>query len=190
MACDTGSRHAKRREDRQVQQFLLGLYSPYYSQTRASILALEVLPSLDRVYQMLIQDERVHLATQLLESTPLEAVGFSIRVDPTRGRGRDDRPDRSQLVCTRCKKTGHDVATCFELIGYPPHWHDMGGRGRGKYAGRGRGTVPQLVSMMLLLLLATPPSLLRTQLRALLLVLHLPFSRPISGWFLRECLVM
>lgn len=65
-ACDIGSRHAKRREDRQVHQFLMGLYSPYYSQTRASILALEVLPSLDRVYQMLIQDERVR--TVLLHS--------------------------------------------------------------------------------------------------------------------------
>lgn len=117
----------------------MGLYSPYYAQTRAAILALESLPSLDRVYQMVIQDERVRPATQPLESSVSEVVGFSVRTDAGRGRGRGDRPDRSSLVCSHCKKSGHDIATCVKLIGYPAHWHDFGGRGRCRASGRGRG---------------------------------------------------
>ena len=61
--CDTSAPAAHRREARHVHQFLMGLYSPYYAQTRAAILALEHIPSFDRVYQMVIQDERVRLAT-------------------------------------------------------------------------------------------------------------------------------
>lgn len=88
---------------------------------------------------MLIQDEGVRIASQPIEPSPSEAVGFSIRTDPPRGRGRDDHPDCSHLVY-HCKKSGHGVATCFELIGYPPHWHDTAGRGCGRSAGCGRGT--------------------------------------------------
>lgn len=77
--CDFGANDAKRREKRKVHQFLMGLYTPFYAQTRAAILALENLPSLERVYQMVIQDERVRLATQPHDSRSSQALGFSVR---------------------------------------------------------------------------------------------------------------
>lgn len=61
---DSGTRDAKRHEERIVHRFLVGIYTPFYAQTRDVILALENLPSLDRVYQMVIQDESVRLMTQ------------------------------------------------------------------------------------------------------------------------------
>lgn len=47
------------------------------------------------------------------------------------------------MVCTHYKKSCHDVATCFEIIGYHAQWTNTGGcgrsRGRGRTIGRGRG---------------------------------------------------
>ena len=105
----------------------MGLYTDSYSQIRANILSQDPLPSLDRAYQLLIQDECVRLAKTMLEDKPPEAVGFAVRNSTRRGRSdsssthRDqrDRPDKSHLVCTHCKKSGHLVSECFELIGYP-----------------------------------------------------------------------
>ncbi|EOA12712.1 hypothetical protein CARUB_v10028038mg [Capsella rubella] len=51
--------------------------------------------------------------------------------------------DKSTLVCSSCKRTGHMAETCFQVIGYPELWGDRsrrGGRG-GREAGRGRGSI-------------------------------------------------
>ena len=72
-------------------------------------------------------------------------MGFAVKVGSNRGRGKGDRPDKSHLSCTHCKKTGHEANTCFELVGYPEWWEhnnrsDGGTRG-GRSGGRGRGSV-------------------------------------------------
>ncbi|KAH7566539.1 hypothetical protein JRO89_XS08G0181400 [Xanthoceras sorbifolium] len=145
-SCTAGVQHESRRETGMLHQFLMGLYSEYYTQTRANILSHDPLPSLNRAYQLLIQDERVRLAKATPEDTlPNTALGFVLRTDTGWERGRVDRPDRSHLVCTHCKKTGHEVTHCFELHGYPEWYDDRmktngGGRGRGRNSGRGRSS--------------------------------------------------
>lgn len=57
-----------------LHQFLMGLYSDFYSQTRANILSRGPLPSLDRAYQVVIQDERVRLATTTPADPPSDAA--------------------------------------------------------------------------------------------------------------------
>ena len=45
-----------------------------------------------------------------------------------------------RITCKHCGKTGHDEASCYELIGYPLGWSTRGGRGgRNRGVGRGRG---------------------------------------------------
>ncbi|RVW71815.1 hypothetical protein CK203_059216 [Vitis vinifera] len=65
------------------------------------------LPSLDRAYQLVIQDERVRLAKAVTEDKPAEVLGFAVRTGAGRGRGKTERP-----VCSHCKKTGHETSTC------------------------------------------------------------------------------
>ncbi|XP_021863565.1 uncharacterized protein [Spinacia oleracea] len=142
-SCTAGSRHEERRENGKLHQFLMGLYSDYYAQTRANILSQDALPSLNRAYQLVIQEERVRKARQPTEDRAPEVLGFALRTDSSRGRGRGDRVDKSHLTCTHCKKTGHEVSHCFEIVGYPEWYEERmktdGGRGRGRFAGRGRG---------------------------------------------------
>ena len=156
--CTAGSTHEKRRENTRLHQFLMGLYTDYYAQTRANVLSSDPLPSLDRAYQLLVQDERVRLAKAVPEEKPPDAVGFAVRSLAPRGRSdstidNQEKPDKSHLRCTHCKKSGHKISGCFELIGYPDWWPPNQsktqtssttgtGRGGGKQihsSGRGRG---------------------------------------------------
>ncbi|RVW83549.1 Retrovirus-related Pol polyprotein from transposon RE2 [Vitis vinifera] len=117
------------------------------------------LPSLDRAYQLVIQDECVRLAKAVTEDKPAEVLGFAVRTGARRGRGKTERH-----VCSHCKKTGHETSTCwslvacphchkhghdknncYEIVGYPEGWLDQnkayGGAGRSRQqAGRGRGS--------------------------------------------------
>ena len=50
--CNAGSLHESRRETEKLHDFLMGLYSDYYSRLRTQILSMDPLPSLDRAYQL------------------------------------------------------------------------------------------------------------------------------------------
>ncbi|RVW73210.1 Retrovirus-related Pol polyprotein from transposon RE2 [Vitis vinifera] len=158
-SCTAASLHQARREQGKLHDFLMGLNTDLYAQLRTNILSQDPLPSLDRAYQLVIQDERVRLAKAVTEDKPAEVLGFAVRTGARRGRGKTERP-----VCSHCKKTGHETSTCwslvacphchkhghdknncYEIVGYPEGWLDQnkadGGVGRSRQqAGRGRGS--------------------------------------------------
>eukprot|EP00261_Vitis_vinifera_P037428 XP_019078671.1 PREDICTED: uncharacterized protein LOC109123418 [Vitis vinifera] len=138
------------REQGKLHDFLMGLNTDLYAQLRTNILSQDPLPSLDRAYQLVIQDERVRLAKAVTEDKPAEVLGFAVRTGAGRGRGKTER-----LVCSHCKKTGHETSTCwslvacphchkhghdknncYEIVGYPEGWLDQnkadGGAGRSR----------------------------------------------------------
>ncbi|KAF7807619.1 uncharacterized protein G2W53_039780 [Senna tora] len=118
----------KRREDNRVHLFLLGLDCAIYSTIRSSILAQEPLPNLNKVYSILVQEERVWIIAREKEegSDVVSSMALVIRTQD------------QKVVCTHCKKAGHESSSCFALIGYPEWWGDHP-RGHGKSSGAGRG---------------------------------------------------
>ncbi|WVZ16525.1 hypothetical protein V8G54_009507 [Vigna mungo] len=57
--CDIASKLEKRREEERVHQFLMGLGDASYGTVRSNVLIGDPLPSLNRVYAILVQEERV-----------------------------------------------------------------------------------------------------------------------------------
>lgn len=97
----------------------MGLYSDFHSNTRVNILSQDPLPSLERAYQLMVQDERVWLAKALPEDKSTDAaLGFALHIAPGAGCG-CSHPDNSHLLCTHCHKPGHEATTCWELVGRP-----------------------------------------------------------------------
>ena len=138
----------------------MGLNSDYYAQLRTTLLSQEPLPSLDRTYQQITHEERVRGITSARESPP-EVVGFAIRPE-RRGRAKPEKIDKSGLMCSHCHRSGHDIVTCFQLLGYPEWWgdiprtqgatfaHGKGGGGRGTdslVTGRDRGATMRAVAV-------------------------------------------
>jgi len=61
--CDLGSILDKKREEKMVHTFLMGLDDTVYDIVRSNILAHDPLLNLNKVYSVLIQEERAHTMT-------------------------------------------------------------------------------------------------------------------------------
>jgi len=57
-------------------------------------------------------------------------------------RGRVDGKDKT-MICSHCKRSGHDANSCFALIGYPELWGDRP-HTDGNNKGHGRGSQSSL----------------------------------------------
>ncbi|KAK9725854.1 hypothetical protein RND81_05G173900 [Saponaria officinalis] len=118
--CGIGKQHVERRESDRLHQFLLGLNVEVYSSIRSTLLSQDPLPSLNRAFQAISQEERVRSMARMHDNQP-EVTGFTIRLD--RSKPRLSRAERAPLKCTHCKKFGHDITTCFELQDEVPAWY-------------------------------------------------------------------
>lgn len=142
--CNTGAELDKKREEERLHKFLMGLDDLIYGTVRSNILSTEPLPSLNRAYAMIVQEERVCNITRGMEQRS-EHMAFAVQTGST-SRGRTENKDKS-MVCTYCNNPGHNAESCFQLVGYPDWWGDRpkgSRRGRGMKqfstsSGRGRG---------------------------------------------------
>ena len=106
--CGVGKQHETRRENDRLQQFLLGLYSDYYTSLRSNLLSHDPLPSLNRAYQQISQKERVRGISQVRDEKP-EVAGFAVRME-NRAKPRLSRAEKAALTCTYCHQRGHDTS--------------------------------------------------------------------------------
>ncbi|XP_073280573.1 uncharacterized protein [Primulina huaijiensis] len=133
--CKLSAKLEKRREEEKVHQFLMGLDEGSYGTVRSNLLATEPLPTLNKVYLALAQEERMKIITRAREDRG-EVIGLAVQTN-TRLKGRGETKDNT-MICPKCNRTGHDSTSCFQLIGYPEWWGDRP-RGEGRAGGRGRG---------------------------------------------------
>lgn len=106
---------------------------------RSDLLATNPLPSLNRVYSTMIEEERMITITRAKEERG-EVMGLAMQ---TSGRGVRGRGDAKEKAATRtyCSLTGHEAGNYFQLIGYPDWW---GERPKIEGKGNGRGKTQQL----------------------------------------------
>lgn len=104
-----------------------------YAQVRTNVLMMQPLPTLNDAYRMCIEEEKHKELSQLAASDPVEGMVFAADKRRYNDKGSYGRPAygfqpnsrmsgnkrNSHLVCEHCKKTGHAVAKCYELHGYP-----------------------------------------------------------------------
>lgn len=101
------------REEEKIFQFLMGLNSDY-STVHSNIITMEPLPSLSRIYSIIIHYERQRVVSQATEAG---AVAFAARGN----NNHMNYPDRPS--CNFCGRDGHFQSTCWALHGYP-NWAD------------------------------------------------------------------
>ncbi|XP_074292009.1 uncharacterized protein LOC141618841 [Silene latifolia] len=112
---------------------------------RLASVVVEPLPSLNRAYATIIQEEGVkgkakHIVGARTGENRAGPVSFTARFSPAMADGRSrentDKEANSRPNCDNCYKYGHVRASCFDIIGYPKGWRDIG-RGNGAGASRG-----------------------------------------------------
>ncbi|CAH9063368.1 unnamed protein product [Cuscuta epithymum] len=133
-SCNLDKEFLKSVEIEKTHEFLMGLDSNVYATLRSNVLSMTSLPPLNKVYQLVVQEERHRNVTRTPENSD-NAVAFAIRPS------RSFTTDKEKLFYTHCKKDNHDFKHCFKLSGNYPEWWfaNKGGRGRGSSPGTGRG---------------------------------------------------
>ena len=114
-SCNISVELDKRRKKELLHQFLMGLDDSIYGTVRSNILSTRPLPNLNWAYAMVVQ-ERVHNIARGKEIRN-EPMAFVVQMKSIL-KGRTDINDKS-IMCTNCKRTGHEAGKCFQLIGYP-----------------------------------------------------------------------
>lgn len=137
--CNIGAQLEKRREEEKVHQFLMRLDDMLYGTVRTNMLAADPLPTLNRVYSILIQQERVNTNTHAKEERG-EVIGLAVQTN-SKTRGCREVKDKS-MTCTHCKRSRHEAEFCFQLISYP-NWRGDRPRGEKWTSTKGKG-LPQL----------------------------------------------
>lgn len=119
-----------------VLQFLIGL-NDSFAQVRAQVLMLDPLPSINKVFSLIVQEERHRsinnnefLKGFSSDSQSINTVGSTnYSRHPYRG-----SKDRDMPKCTYCGAVGHVVDNCFKLHGYPPLGYGQRFKDNGKAA--------------------------------------------------------
>ncbi|XP_042009018.1 uncharacterized protein LOC121757557 [Salvia splendens] len=135
--CDSGSKWNQHQEKECTMQFLIGLNASF-SQLRSHILSMIPLPSLSKVFSLVIQEERQRLidgnnSSSTTVRAPVTSELPFANAATSNGRG------YNKFLCSHCGRTNHPVEKCFILHGFPPGF----GRGKGKYSPSSGFSKPQ-----------------------------------------------
>lgn len=114
---------AEQEQDR-VYQFLMGLDHDVYATLITQILNSSALPTINRVFAMVTQEES-HKAMVRSFETLADALGYATTNAPI-------DPSKPRVTCTHCGRPNHDVFRCYKLHGYPDQPFISRGRGRGR----------------------------------------------------------
>nr|KYP34389.1 Copia protein [Cajanus cajan] len=120
------------KETEYVICFLKGL-NDSYNTVRSQVLMMDPLPNINKVFSLVLQQERQVLGNLLQEVNLVASItnnkqSFGGRNGSSSGRGRGRFNQRNfsnqpQKICTFCGKERHTVETCYFKHGFPPNFN-------------------------------------------------------------------
>ncbi|XP_016738844.2 uncharacterized protein [Gossypium hirsutum] len=109
-ACEVAQQNSNHLLQQRLFQFLMGL-NETYAGVRSQILLMQPLPSVNRAYSMIVQEEAQRSFSSVLSPVP-DPVAFSSTASGSR--------KKFTGTCDFCKLKGHKKESCYRLIGFPP----------------------------------------------------------------------
>lgn len=141
--CGGKSKMHKAELDRRLIQFLMGL-NEVYTIVRGSILMMNPLPTMAQTFSILVQEEKqrevkphskFNLDSASFHVNGATSSSFRTNYTPYRNTVNTSRPpNKSNLFCDYCKKTGHIKDKCYKLHGFPPDFKFTKGKNAGTAA--------------------------------------------------------
>ncbi|PKI57337.1 hypothetical protein CRG98_022282 [Punica granatum] len=137
-SCGASSMIVAHGEAEKCYQVLMGLTSEFNT-IRLTILSIEPLPNLNKVYKMVASEKRQKMVARSREAVPESAVFLAKEETEHRraGMNRLQSFGEGRATCSHCGKLGHTRNTCCALIGYPT-WHSKSKSNSGKVPNKDR----------------------------------------------------
>lgn len=105
-----------------VLQFLMGL-NDSYAQIRGQILMMDPLPAINKVFSLVIQEERHRtVGYSYSGSHNSDPMTFGSNSNAPAGSSGGSKTRRDRITCSYCGFQGHTKDKCYKLVGYPPGW--------------------------------------------------------------------
>ncbi|KAA8537887.1 hypothetical protein F0562_027533 [Nyssa sinensis] len=123
-ACTCGASKTllKYQQQEQVMYFLMGL-NESYSLVRGQVLLMDPLPPINKVFSLILQEERQREVASITHPAMEPAALLSHHTPhlPRNDAKRGPPPfKRERPFCNHCHIHGHTTARCYKLHGYPP----------------------------------------------------------------------
>ena len=144
--CDSKKSQLDAQKKDQVFRFLMGL-NDSYANLRSQILITEPFPGINKVYSLILQEEKrrqIGQVDMVLEPTALYATnnsnpkgyqGQTYHNGNQQGHqgsnhggygGKGSNSKKERPICTYCGIVGHIADKCYKLHGYPPSYKPKG----------------------------------------------------------------
>ncbi|KAG6698883.1 hypothetical protein I3842_08G041700, partial [Carya illinoinensis] len=118
--CNSSKIVAQNHHQTYVMTFLMGL-NDVFDNVRGQILMMDPLPSINKAFSLVIQEERQRLVSHRNSSfASVESVALAAKSENSFRNFKGNA--RSRLLCSHCGLAGHIVDKCFKLHGYPPNY--------------------------------------------------------------------
>ncbi|XP_057954676.1 uncharacterized protein LOC131148773 [Malania oleifera] len=96
-------------------QFLVGL-NDSFSAIRGHLLMMDPLPTINKAFSLLLQDEGQRQLTSI--SAPIFDSAAMATIKPSFNAVKSFKKDK--IICSHCGISGHTIAKCYRLHGFPP----------------------------------------------------------------------
>ncbi|KAF5472443.1 hypothetical protein F2P56_009162 [Juglans regia] len=122
--CNLLQNFTERQQSDYVMKFLIGLHDSY-SMIRSQLLLQSPLPSMNKVFSLLLQEESQRSLTNTI-GIPIDSHAMvatqTHKPIATNGTRFTKSKAKVDVICSYCGYNGHLADKCFQLIGYPPRW--------------------------------------------------------------------
>ncbi|KAF8411394.1 hypothetical protein HHK36_003943 [Tetracentron sinense] len=104
-----------------VYQFLMGL-NESFSHIRGQILLIDPLPPMNKVFSLVLQEERQRTISVSSTSFNQNTTALLTKVAPPNRYANSKAPQncKDRPTCAHCGITGHTIEKCYKLHGFPP----------------------------------------------------------------------
>ncbi|XP_019257833.1 PREDICTED: uncharacterized protein LOC109236058 [Nicotiana attenuata] len=137
--CPESKMYAQHFEYQRLLQFLTGL-NESYSHSRSQIMMMSPLPSINRAYSVLVDQESERNLVNMPQVAQVSDALENLAMYSNKGTNNTGsyKQKRNQVQCEYCHYKGHSKENCYKFIGYPPDFNSKKkGVNSGQYANQG-----------------------------------------------------
>ena len=126
--CDLHKKISVLESRNKLFQFLMGLNSGYDA-IKNQILAMDPLPTVNRAYYILQQQEKQRRLKEDMQTIPDAEAHVAYKHGPKHVPviKKDGKKTKSDKFCHHCKVKGHSIDQCFKIHGYPDWYKEKYG---------------------------------------------------------------
>ena len=121
-ACHVNEKISHLHHREAIMQLLMDLNGSFFH-IRGQILLMDPIPSVDKVYSLLVQDKKQPLVGQSNNNGPfVESIALTAKAMNPGSGSKNFKKGKERPTCSHCGLLGHIIEKCYKTHGYPSRY--------------------------------------------------------------------